>query len=139
MAARKKKKKQKLPFGVGCLAFWMFDAAVLCIGCLAVSGMHYLHNDLIDVPVEVWSNVNRLGAMGYAIAVVYGFLGLPTSIGLICKKLWAYYLYTIFTGFAIGMDGYEAIVGQKPWLWGMIGWHLPDHVVHVTTTSSPGF
>ena len=61
--------------------------------------------------------------MGYAIAVVYGFLGLPTSIGLICKKLWAYYLYTIFTGFAIGMDGYEAIVGQKPWLWGMIGWH----------------
>ena len=122
-AQKKKKKKQRLPFGVGCLAFWMFLASALCLACLAVLAAHVTKNDLVNLPSETWTKANRLGIVGLAIVCVYGILGLPTSIGLMFKKLWAYYLYNIFTGFAIGMDGYGAIMGPRPSLWVPIVWH----------------
>ena len=107
--ARKSKKKQKLPFGVGCLAFFLLIGSLFLVAFAVILGSHYLSHDLLHLPKSFWAEFEKIDNVVWTMPVIQGFIGLPTSIGLFAKKSWAYNLYTIINGFAIGLDGFALI------------------------------
>ena len=111
--ARKSKKKQKLPFGVGCLAFFLLIGSLAIVGFGVLLAMHYAGHRVDVLPVGFWKEFNKQTNIYWMIGLVQGCLGVPTAIGLFAKKKWAYNIYTIFNGFSIGLHGYGVIVRHE--------------------------
>jgi len=111
--ARKSKKKQKLPFGVGCLAFFLFIGSLILVAFGVILAAHYLGHEILTVPKSYWRELNKVDNIVWMVAILEGCIGLPTAIGLFAKKRWAYNVYTIINGFAIGLDGFELIAKRN--------------------------
>jgi hypothetical protein len=68
---------------------------------------HDLGININWVPKSAWTATNALDGERLALAVVTAIVGFPTGIGLLRKRLWAYYSYTVMNGFSIGLSGAE--------------------------------
>lgn len=109
------RKKQSLPFGVGCLAFFLLLA---CLATVTVA-IAYLGAK------EGWFLAEKLKSLSEFVALVrtpefyfgicYAVAGLPIAIGLFARKLWAYNGYTILNGLNIGLGGAKIYLHHDYW------------------------
>jgi hypothetical protein len=97
------RKKQKLPFIAGCLAFFllMFSLFGITLGILYF--MILGGSTPSALPEDLLNYARGQGRAELYLAVATSLVGVPTAIGLFAKRFWAYSIYTVLNGFAIGL------------------------------------
>ena len=109
-----RKKKQKLPLGVGCLATLMLLASLLLITLGVLYYMHINGNDVLGSGKAQWAEFDhRYGQYGMLALFAFGVVTLPIAIGLFARQFWAYCAYTVMNGLNLGLAGYRLIAHHQ--------------------------
>jgi hypothetical protein len=111
VAAKKKRKVAKpqkapgLPFGVGCLAFFMLLGSI--VGLVLIALLIWFKKDTLGFqwPTEARKTLSTLELPLLAAGAIIALAQMSLAIGLFRKRVWAYYVYTIITGVWIGYNG----------------------------------
>ena len=102
----------------------MLLGSIVVLTLFAIGGAHYLGKDIVQLPKQSWSTLSEIPEWLWILALVQGIVGLVTSIGLFAKKRWAYNLYTVVNGFAIGLGGFELVKHQNLLVAPHLAWSL---------------
>jgi hypothetical protein len=112
------KKKQKLPLGAGCLATLFLIGSLFGIAAGSLYLLHRTGAAFPAIPKGIWAQMEMRGRATLYLGIVQAAVGLPMAIGLFARKFWAYCLFTIFNGFAIGQASVQVFMWHR---WFAIG------------------
>ena len=107
------RKKQKLPFGVGCLASLMLIGSLFLLSFSVLYWLHLGGNNVGGANQAQWAKFEDRFGEGLIVSVFFlgfGLLTLITAIGLLARKFWAYCIYTVMNGVNLGLAGVRLVL-----------------------------